>query len=39
MIYGDKDVIPRFEKLTAFVPKAEVVGLDCGHWVWQEMPH
>lgn len=38
MIYGDRDVIPRFEKLTAFVPKAEVIGLDCGHWIQQEMP-
>lgn len=38
MIYGDRDVIPRFEKLTEFVPKAEVVGLDCGHWIQQEMP-
>ncbi len=38
MIYGDRDMIPRFEKLTEFVPKAEVVGLDCGHWIQQEMP-
>ena len=38
MIYGDRDVIPKFEKLTEFVPKAEVVSLDCGHWIQQEMP-
>ena len=38
MIYGDRDVIPKFEKLTDFVPKAEVVSLDCGHWIQQEMP-
>ena len=38
MIYGDRDVIPRFEKLTEFVPNVEVVGLDCGHWIQQEMP-
>jgi pimeloyl-ACP methyl ester carboxylesterase len=38
MIYGDRDMIPKFEKLTEFVPKAEVVSLDCGHWIQQEMP-
>jgi len=38
MIYGDRDLIPRFEKLTEFVPKAEVVNLDCGHWIQQEKP-
>lgn len=38
MIYGDRDVIPRFEKLTEFVPNAEVVSLDCGHWIQQELP-
>jgi len=38
MIYGDRDLIPRFEKLTEFVPKAEVVSLDCGHWIQQEKP-
>ena len=38
MIYGDRDVIPKFEKLTEFVPKVEVVNLDCGHWIQQEKP-
>ncbi len=39
MIYGNQDVIPKFEKkLTEFVPKAEVVSLDCGHWIQQEKP-
>ena len=38
MIYGERDVIPKFEKLTDFVPNAEVVSLDCGHWIQQEMP-
>lgn len=38
MIYGDRDVIPKFEKLTEFVPNAEVISLDCGHWIQQEMP-
>ncbi len=38
MIHGDRDLIPKFEKLTEFVPKAEVVSLDCGHWIQQEKP-
>lgn len=38
MIYGDRDLIPKFERLTEFVPNAEVVSLDCGHWIQQEKP-
>ncbi|MEH6344382.1 MAG: alpha/beta hydrolase [Bermanella sp.] len=38
MIYGERDVIPKFDKLTDFVPNAEVASLDCGHWIQQEMP-
>lgn len=38
MIYGDRDVIPRSPNLTTFVPNAEEVGLDCGHWIQQERP-
>ncbi len=38
MIYGDRDAIAKSEKLTDFVPNVEVVSLDCGHWVQQEMP-
>ncbi len=38
MIYGDRDVIPKFERLTEFVPNVEVVSLDCGHWIQQEKP-
>ena len=38
MIYGDRDVIPKSENLTAFVPNVEVVNLDCGHWIPQEKP-
>mgnify|MGYP001213552857 CR=1 FL=1 len=37
MIYGDQDVIPKSEKLTEFVPNVDVVNLDCGHWIQQEM--
>lgn len=38
MVYGDRDVIPRSENLTKFVPNVETVSLDCGHWIQQEMP-
>ena len=38
MVYGDRDTIPRSPNLAAFVPGVEVVGLDCGHWIQQELP-
>lgn len=38
MIYGDRDVVPKSANLTRFVPNAEVVTLDCGHWIQQEKP-
>lgn len=38
MIYGDRDVIPKSETLTEFVPNVDVVSLDCGHWIQQEKP-
>ncbi|WP_405391886.1 alpha/beta hydrolase [Streptomyces sp. NBC_01102] len=38
MIYGDRDVVARSERLTEFVPNVEVVSLDCGHWIQQEKP-
>ena len=38
MIYGDQDLIPKFENLSDFVPDVDVVSLDCGHWIQQEMP-
>jgi len=38
MIYGDRDLIPKSETLSEFVPNVEVVGLDCGHWIQQEKP-
>ncbi len=37
MIYGERDMIPKFEKLSEFVPNVEVVSLDCGHCIQQEM--
>lgn len=38
MIYGERDMIPKFERLTEFVPSVDVVSLDCGHWIQQELP-
>ncbi len=38
MIYGDRDVIPRSPTLKRFVPKVVEVGLDCGHWIPEELP-
>ncbi|MBB5867239.1 pimeloyl-ACP methyl ester carboxylesterase [Allocatelliglobosispora scoriae] len=38
MIYGDRDVIQKSERLAEFVPAVEVVSLDCGHWIQQELP-
>ncbi|MGZ3145240.1 alpha/beta fold hydrolase [Lentzea chajnantorensis] len=38
MIYGDRDAVARLENLTDFVPGAEVVSLDSGHWIQQEKP-
>tara|TARA_R110000751_G_scaffold137830_2_gene241304 strand:- start:3894 stop:4838 length:945 start_codon:yes stop_codon:yes gene_type:complete len=38
MIYGERDTVAKSENLTDFVPNAEVVNLDCGHWIQQEKP-
>lgn len=38
MIYGDRDMIPKSERLSAFVPNVEEVSIDCGHWIQQERP-
>jgi pimeloyl-ACP methyl ester carboxylesterase len=38
MIYGDRDVIPKAEKLADFVPNVDVISLDCGHWIQEERP-
>lgn len=39
MIYGDRDMIPKSPSLTKFLPNVDVVSLDCGHWIQQEMPN
>ncbi|GAA5219923.1 alpha/beta fold hydrolase [Membranihabitans marinus] len=38
MIYGQRDPVAKSENLAEFVPKVEVVHLDCGHWIQQELP-
>ncbi|WP_028973904.1 alpha/beta fold hydrolase [Spirochaeta cellobiosiphila] len=38
MIYGERDVIPKFEKLSDFVPNVDIITLDCGHWIMEEKP-
>lgn len=38
MVYGTRDTVMRAPNLEAFVPRVEVVELDCGHWIQQELP-
>ena len=38
MIYGESDTVQKAENLEAFVPNVDVVGLDCGHWIQEELP-
>jgi pimeloyl-ACP methyl ester carboxylesterase len=38
MIYGDKDAVVQSPNLTQFVPNVDIVSLDCGHWIQQELP-
>lgn len=38
MIYGDRDMIPKSERLSELVPNVEEVSIDCGHWIQQERP-
>lgn len=38
MIYGEQDSIPKSENLKNIVPNLDVVSLDCGHWIQQELP-
>ena len=38
MIYGERDVIPRSPNLSDFVPNVDVISLDTGHWIQEEMP-
>ncbi|WEK61378.1 MAG: alpha/beta hydrolase [Candidatus Microbacterium colombiense] len=38
MIYGERDSIQQSESIAQFVPQVEVVTLDSGHWIQQEVP-
>lgn len=38
MIYGDRDMVQKSDRLAEFVPNVEVVELDSGHWIQQEVP-
>jgi pimeloyl-ACP methyl ester carboxylesterase len=38
MIYGEQDLIPKFEEMSQFVPNVKEVSIDCGHWIQQEKP-
>ncbi|UBM59433.1 alpha/beta hydrolase [Marinilongibacter aquaticus] len=38
MIYGERDTIPKFENLKDFVPNVDILSLDCGHCIPQELP-
>ncbi|EMI52697.1 alpha/beta fold hydrolase [Rhodopirellula sallentina] len=38
MIHGERDLIPPSDTLDQFVPNVDVVTLDCGHWIQQELP-
>lgn len=38
MIYGNRDMIPKFDRLPEYVPNVDVVSLDCGHCIQQELP-
>ena len=38
MIHGRYDIVQASPKLQEFVPRAEVVTLECGHWIQQEKP-
>lgn len=38
MVYGEQDAIRQAPNLAEFVPNVEVVTLDCGHWIMEELP-
>jgi pimeloyl-ACP methyl ester carboxylesterase len=38
MIYGARDAVLQDERLPDFVPAVEVVTVDSGHWIQQELP-
>lgn len=38
MIYGARDTVMKAPNLETFVPRVEIVELNCGHWIQQELP-
>lgn len=38
MIYGERDLVQKSERLSTFVPNVDVLSLDCGHWIQEEKP-
>ena len=36
MIYGEQDLIPKFEGLSQFVTNVEEISINCGHWIQQK---
>ena len=38
MIYGEQDMVARGANLEHFVPNVDVVTVDCGHWIQEELP-
>ena len=38
MIHGSRDLVPQNERIAEFVPNVDVVELDCGHWIADELP-
>lgn len=38
MIYGERDPVAAAPRLQHFVPNVDVVSLDCGHWIQEELP-
>lgn len=38
MIYGSRDIIPKFDRLSDYVPNVKEISLDCGHCIQQELP-
>jgi len=38
MIYGERDLVAAAPRLEHFVPSVDVVSLNCGHWIQEELP-
>ncbi|EQC44475.1 putative lysophospholipase [Bacteriovorax sp. BSW11_IV] len=38
MIYGQKDLIPKFERISQYVPNISETTIESGHWIQQECP-